>query len=59
MLKVSDYLFFKVIPLQGNFELTVSLFYRWNRAKMSKAQRDDRVKQKKAHFMKNLEADDD
>ncbi|KAL5012694.1 hypothetical protein ScPMuIL_011245 [Solemya velum] len=31
---------------------------RWNRSKMSKAQRMDRVKQKKAHFMKTLEADD-
>lgn len=32
---------------------------RWNRAKMSKAQREDRVKQKKANTMKRLEADDD
>lgn len=31
---------------------------RWNRAKMSKAQRDDRVRQKKAYVMKNLEDDD-
>ncbi|XP_045181538.2 60S ribosomal protein L5-like [Mercenaria mercenaria] len=32
---------------------------RWNRAKMTKAQREDRVKQKKAAFMKKLEADDE
>jgi len=32
---------------------------RWNRAKMSKAQREDRVKQKKAAFMKQLQAEDD
>jgi len=32
---------------------------RWNRAKMSKAQREDRVKQKKAAFMQKLQADDD
>ncbi|KAL4219390.1 ribosomal protein L5 [Mactra antiquata] len=32
---------------------------RWNRAKMSKAQREDRVKQKKAAFMKQLQADDE
>jgi large subunit ribosomal protein L5e len=32
---------------------------RWNRAKMSKAQREDRVKQKKAAFMKKLQAEED
>lgn len=32
---------------------------RWTRAKLSKAQRDARVKQKKAAFMKKLEEDDD
>jgi large subunit ribosomal protein L5e len=32
---------------------------RWNRAKMSKAQREDRVKQKKAAFMKKLKEDED
>lgn len=32
---------------------------RWNRAKLSKGQRDDRVKQKKAAFMKKLKDDDD
>lgn len=31
---------------------------RWNRAKMTKAMREDRVKQKKAAFMKKLESDD-
>ena len=29
---------------------------RWNRASMSKPQRDDRVKQKKASFLKKLQA---
>ena len=32
---------------------------RWNRAKMSFAQRRDRVKQKKASYLKKLEEDDD
>lgn len=32
---------------------------RWNRAKFSKAQRDDRVKQKKEAFMKKLQAEED
>lgn len=31
---------------------------RWNRAKMSKAQRDDRVKQKKAAYLKSLQQED-
>lgn len=31
---------------------------RWNRAKMSKAQREDRVKQKKASFLKKMEEDE-
>lgn len=31
---------------------------RWNRAKMSKKQREDRVKQKKAAYLKSLEEDD-
>ena len=29
---------------------------RWNRARMSKAQRDDRVKQKKASYLRALKA---
>ncbi|XP_060069701.1 large ribosomal subunit protein uL18-like [Ylistrum balloti] len=32
---------------------------RWNRSKMSRLQREDRVKQRKAHFLKSLEAGDD
>lgn len=32
---------------------------RWNRAKLSKAQREDRVKQKKEAFMKKLQAEQD
>jgi len=32
---------------------------RWNRIKLSKAQRDARIKQKKAAFLKNLEEDDE
>jgi len=32
---------------------------RWNRAKMTKSQREDRVKQIKASFMKKLEGEDD
>lgn len=32
---------------------------RWNRSKMSKKQREDRVKQLKADFLKKLEAEDD
>lgn len=33
-------------------------FLRWNRAKMSRQQREDRIKQKKASFLKKLESDD-
>lgn len=32
---------------------------RWNRSKMSRLQREDRVKQQKAHFLKTLENGDD
>lgn len=32
---------------------------RWNRAKMTKAQREDRVKQKKEAYMRKLKAEDD
>merc|ERR1712045_27568 len=31
---------------------------RWNRAKMSKAQREDRVKQRKTAFLKKLQEDE-
>ena len=37
--------------------LTLKTF-RFNRAKMSKAQKEDRVKQKKASYLKSLQQDD-
>jgi len=38
---------------------TTTKVKRWNRAKMSKAQRDERVAQKKASFLKKLNENDD
>lgn len=34
------------------------ILFRWNRCKMSLQQRRDRVKQKKAAFLKTLQAED-
>ena len=42
----------------GGVVIARALFCRWNRVKMSRQQRADRVRQKKAAFMKTLRAED-
>ena len=48
----NDFLFLLSILFMGYF---TAVAYRWNRSKMSLAQRRDRVKQKKASFLKAQE----
>lgn len=47
--------FFKKKPNKTPFALCVCVTFRWNRAKLSLAQRKDRVAQKKASFLRAQE----